>query len=226
MFDEFIPLKMATVCSQRKYDALIETLRAEPCTRQELQDRIFASKTRTIQLLSLLTAEVDAPRQVRICRWLRDRGGFCPVYELGTKPDARKPKRRTPKERHHQIQANPEAKRERNHKLMVARRKRRQARHPKLLGQALSLVTNLRNGSTPQIAKALGVAFTTAYATLRDLEAENKIMRVSPDRAVPICWGLYVEDATPDTAPKQKLTQAWKAPRMKPQGVFAALGLP
>ena len=45
-----VPVKMKTIGSQRRYDGLLAALKVEPATRQELQDKIFASKTGTIEL--------------------------------------------------------------------------------------------------------------------------------------------------------------------------------
>lgn len=220
-----VPVKMKTIGSQRRYDGLLAALKAEPATRQELQDKIFASKTGTIELLRRLMNGVHEPRKVFIVRWVRDRGGFTAIYALGNKPDAPLPKRRTPSQRHQQIKANPATNKERNRKIVLAKRRRRNEQHPGMYEAMLEAVTRFKSGSTPQIANELGIAYTTAYSFLCELEDDCKIMRTTPPRVTPICWGLYVKDATPELVANQKVTQDWIAPKIKPQGIFAALGL-
>jgi ribosomal protein S25 len=218
-----VPVKMKTIGSQRRYDGLLAALKVEPATRQELQDKIFASKTGTIELLRRLMNGVHEPRKVFIVRWVRDRGGFTAMYALGDKPDAPLPKRRTASQRHAQIKANPATNKERNRKIVLAKRRRRNAEHPGLYEAVVEAVTRFRTGTTPQIAKELGVAYTTAYSFLRELEDDCKIMRTSPKRVNPICWGVYVAQADPEFMPVQKINAEWVAPKVKQQNIFSSL---
>lgn len=217
------PLPMKTASTRRKYEALVAALTVEPCTRQELQDKIFASKSGTVELLRKLMNGKEMPRQVFIVRWMRDRGGFTAIYALGNKPDAPLPKRRTASQRHAQIKANPANNKERNRKIVLAKRRRRNAEHPGLYEAVIEAVTRFRTGTTPQIAKELGIAYTTAYSFLRELEDDCKIMRTSPKRVNPISWGLYVQQADPEFMPVQKVSVEWVAPKVKKQNIFSSL---
>jgi hypothetical protein len=208
-----------TIGAQRKYAKMIEALQTEPMGREELEKEMICSRTRATEMLR-------AGRQagfIRVATWLRTRGGFYPIYTLGSGPDAPKPAPETGRQKHARIKADKVANAAKNAKIAAVQRKKRLIKYPNLHANTLDAVLHLRNGSTPDIAKEIGLACTTAFCALRELEAEKKVMRLTKKGAMPIRWALYVEGVEPQDVAKQAVKRKWVQPKVKPQHIWSAV---
>ena len=210
-------------CRQR-YARLVAALVEASCTREELDAKMFCSKTATIAMLAKVMTEPH--REVRISKWMRTKGQFSPVYSLGTAPDAPRPPRRTPKQRHYDIKANAELHGKRLATALEKKRIERAQKYPDLLESMLLYVRLMRRCNTKGIADHFRIAVSTASATLRELEECKQVMRISDKRSRSIIWAAYVEPSDRvESEMSQIIARRWRAPKVGKQGIFAALGL-
>lgn len=214
------PLVFPTIHCQRKYDAMMAALKVEPCSREDLRAKMCCASSTAIRILRLAR---DA-KQVRICQWLRTRGGLYPLYGLGSAPDAERLEPMTMAERHRSLMADKPRNAVRNAKIVACQRKKRLAKFPTIYEDTMDTVIHLRSGGTPQIAQLIGLSVVTVYCVLRELETENKVMRISKKGAMPIRWAVYSE-AEPEVLVKQAVVKKWQAPKVSKQNPFSALGI-
>ncbi|WP_426111012.1 hypothetical protein [Massilia sp. PWRC2] len=218
------PPLLRTLGTRRRYERLIAALSESPCAREELDAKIFCLKTASIAML----AKVMTPphREVRICKWLRTSGQFCPVYALGTKEDAPKLKKRTAKQRHYDIKANAELHGKRLATALEKKRIERAQKYPGLLDDMVLYVRLMNRCCTKDAASHFRIAVSTAAATLRELEESKQVMRISDKESRGIIWAAYIEpSARNGMGTVQRFARRWRAPKVEKQGIFAALGL-
>lgn len=94
--------------AQRFIERLLEALEAQPMTRSEMQEILYASRSKAVNYIRHLHGDDNGIKRIFICEFSKGpRGGRVPRYAVGDLPDAVPPPALTFAERWEQVKATP-----------------------------------------------------------------------------------------------------------------------
>jgi hypothetical protein len=196
---------------------MLELLKGQTLPASAIAKKLYCDQSLVTEYLRHLRA---APRRVRIADYEVVNGTKRPLYGLGSEPDAPMT-RKTNKERHAAVRADPkrlERRREvcreayARRRAKTPRQRDRRTYDPPLPDQVLDLLGKMPGYTTEQIAQRLEANQRAVQLVVQRLRREGKVQRAEAGTMKAYQW----------ETPNRPMTAV---PKFAPQTIFAALGI-
>lgn len=219
-----------SVRAQRAISRILEALKGNHLSRDELCKALHKSKTSTAHYLLYLRGNKEAgwPRRIHVADWRPSGGHYVPLYTIGNRPDKPEPTRMTEAERNRRrmekLRADPVA-----HDAAKARRRElhnsKRPRDTSLANRILRHLAFNAGQTSREIAQCLDADLRCTVTNLQRLRVASKVKPLPKQggkRA--IYWYLYAPTQLPETSGAIVVKQ-WNRPRVAQQGWASALGV-
>lgn len=207
--------------TERQIARVLAALKAEPMTRRALAEKLHMATTTAFGYLSALLGT-----EVYIAGYERTTRQWAPIYALGKKKNAPRPKRKTKRERYAAEKADPvkaEARRAYKRALYARTAAPRPPSLPQQITECLERNPRL---TCQQIAQRLGAnakTLTTTLGRMRDAGRVKLVRHGTAKRAMH--WQLVRAETAASEAPRRVVKTKWLASPIAQQGFFSALGI-